>query len=108
MAAIAENGHVLTTMLNLNNLVKAGSAPSPQRVGLKEASTFPGFCAEHDSAAFNLIEKDEIVPSPEVGFLFYYRALCMELVRKRQALETVEALAGMNAGLPMQRQLHVQ
>lgn len=108
LAAIAENGHVLTTMVGFIDLVKTGARPTPQRVGIKEASTFPGFCASHDSGTFSLIEQEDAAVSFQSAFLFYYRALCLELVRKRHALQTTEKLLGMDAGLPIDRQVHMQ
>lgn len=108
LLAIAENGHVLTTMLGFNNLVKTEGKPKPQRIGIGEASTFPGFCSDHDGKVFALIEQKDVSPSREAAFLFYYRSLCMELVRKQQALQTIENLATMDAGMSVARQFHVQ
>lgn len=108
LEAIAENGHVLTTMLGFANLHKASGKPQPRKIGTTEASTFPGFCSLHDTNAFSIIEKKEADTSLQAGFLFYYRALCMELVRKQQALRTVEGLATMDVGMPIRRQYDVQ
>lgn len=53
------------------------------RVGWKEASTFPGFCGNHDMNFFAPIEREEFTGAPEQTFLLGYRVLCHELFAKR-------------------------
>jgi SEC-C motif len=53
-----------------------------RRVGWREASTFTGFCAKHDSAVFKPLEEADFAGSAEQCFLVGYRALCHEVYQK--------------------------
>jgi hypothetical protein len=79
------------------------------RRGWREASTFTGFCAKHDSATFAPIENAEEKASAEWAFLFCYRALCHELYQKlsvQQASPTLAELA--DRGLRVEQQQFLQ
>lgn len=54
-----------------------------KKVGWRFASTFPGFCAKHDSEVFKCLESEEFSGYPEQCFLVGYRAICHELQRKK-------------------------
>lgn len=54
----------------------------PDLKGWREASTFTGFCAKHDSELFAPIETREFLGTPEQCFLVGYRALCHENYQK--------------------------
>jgi hypothetical protein len=109
LAAIAEDGHVLTTFVNAHDMQRTNGAPEPKRIGVNLASTFPGFCGKHDSEVFAPIEQETLQLSQHTAFLFHYRALCLELVRKRHAAEhTLPVLKKADAGQPFPKQLAVQ
>lgn len=55
------------------------------RIGWRDASTFPGFCADHDNSTFAPLEQNEFTGSSEQCFLAAYRTLCFELHCKRAA-----------------------
>jgi SEC-C motif len=62
------------------------------RVGWREASTFTGFCAKHDSLTFKPLETVDFDGSPEQCFLIGYRALCHEIHQKSSVLKSEPAL----------------
>ena len=85
---IARNGHVY-------NLVKDGrffdqsrweQSSGPNRVGVRKASTFTGFCARHDHELFSPLEKQPFSGTIEQIALLGYRAICYELYMKERDL----------------------
>lgn len=52
------------------------------QIGWKFASTFPGFCAEHDSLAFRPVENEPFASTLQQCFLLGFRAISYELQRK--------------------------
>lgn len=89
LAHIAARGHVLGFTPEFGQLKKTGGRIEPRRLGLKKASTFPGFCSSHDRSTFAPIETDPIVPTPEQAFLLSYRALSKELFQKQAQSEVM-------------------
>jgi len=75
---LAEDGHV--SMIRLK--VHPRDVPPPQfeRVGRNKATTFEGFCAEHDREIFQRIDHGSLeVMDSEQQFLLAYRAVSREL-----------------------------
>lgn len=64
-----------------------------QRRGWRKASTFTGFCGNHDSQTFAPLEKEAFAFSAESAFLLSYRALCHELYQKQGAARSLSQLA---------------
>lgn len=111
LTAIAKDGHVLKVTMNPGVLFKwMSSAESmghpaldilkshkdagklePQRIGLRDASVFPGFCGWHDNGTFTPIEEVPLIFNDEQCFLFTYRAACMELWAKRCKVKVTAA-----------------
>jgi hypothetical protein len=60
------------------------------RIGLRDASIFPGFCGWHDNATFVPIEEVALTFTEEQCFLFTYRPACFELWAKRCKVRTTE------------------
>ncbi len=108
LTSIAESGHVLRTMFGFHDLHRSAGNPRPKRVGLKEASTFPGFCSRHDGRTFQPIEGKSLVLDDRIAFLFWYRALCLELVRKRKAHDAIPQYRKLDAGKPIIVQQFIQ
>ena len=78
---VDETKHVLRA-----NTLGHDSGDGPvSKIGWKEASTFPGFCAAHDAALFGPIERGRFTGSPQQTFLVGYRALCHEVFAKSSA-----------------------
>jgi hypothetical protein len=53
-----------------------------ERVGLGNASVFPGFCSAHDSILFSELEGGQLQFSKRIGVLVSIRAIAMELYKK--------------------------
>lgn len=56
--------------------------PKLHKVGWRRASTFTGFCGQHDSSTFAPVERGAFKFTTETAFLLIYRALCHELFQK--------------------------
>ena len=83
LGRIAAKGHVLSFLQTATGFMEHGSAAPPQRRGIRQASTFTGFCTKHDDAVFAPLEKVPFEGTKEQCFLLAYRALARELYLKR-------------------------
>jgi hypothetical protein len=86
LAFVAEDGHVVTP-----RAVDGGIGFC--RVGIGEASTFPGFCSEHE-AEFADIEQTKDVDTNRAWMLQFFRTVCWEirvLNRIREYLRQLDA-----------------
>src|SRR5260370_4615990 len=72
LRAIAENGHVISSKKGAFSIARNDGRIIPQRDGIGNASTFPGFCNRHD-AMFSPAEQKIVPLSREVAFLLSYR-----------------------------------
>lgn len=54
-----------------------------QRLGIKKASTFTGFCEHHDNAVFSEVEDHTFIPTKRQCFLLAYRGICREFYMKQ-------------------------
>ena len=72
LRAISRDGHVV------------GWKGSFGLVGVNQASIFSGFCKTHDNEIFSPIETEAFEKTSEQCFLWAYRAVCLELYRKRE------------------------
>ena len=62
-----------------------------KRVGINEASTFTGLCAEHDHALFHIIDNNHVdTDNAEYLFKLAYRAILYEVHAKWSFLQTIE------------------
>lgn len=66
-----------------------------QRRGWRKASTFTGFCGNHDSMTFAPLENEAFKFTTESAFLLSYRALCHELYQKQGAKRSLQQLASL-------------
>ncbi len=83
--------------------------PQLLRRGWRQASTFTGFCAFHDSVTFAPIETSDQIPDTERAFLFSYRALCHELYQKITVQQATKAiLRSADRGMPVDQQAAIQ
>jgi hypothetical protein len=80
-----------------------------RRVGWRQASTFTGFCARHDSETFKALETKPFDENDiEQSFLLGYRALCHEIYTKSALLKSNQAvrrLADRGLSPELQRQI---
>jgi hypothetical protein len=77
---------------------------SYKRVGVREATTFTGFCQYHDSETFKPIENSPFAPSQQHSFLLAYRGLCRELYVKKFEYEMIGTYKKSDKGLPLEEQ----
>ncbi len=76
---IAEQQHVLTPAFGRNGM-------GMNRVGVREASTFPGFCETHEQL-FSSFENARKIGDGHQTVLQAFRTLCREIARKRHDVE---------------------
>lgn len=108
LAAIAENGHVISAKRGYEKIFKNEGQLVPEEVGIANASTFMGFCAGHDNELFEPIEKNDFQLDHRAAFLLAYRAIAYEYLTKANALEAVEIQRGMDQGKDFDTQVHIQ
>ncbi len=89
LESLAIDGHVLTFY---PFEIDSDGAIKRHKKGLSQASTFTGFCADHDRETFSPVEQNEFRFSPQNAFLLSYRALCHEFFQKRGAKHAGVAL----------------
>ena len=102
MGHIARDGHVYSLLANGRMFAKDRWEPEgrPNRVGIREASTFAGFCAHHDDELFAPIEKEPFKGSRDQIALLGYRAICHELFVKQRSLLISEQQREFDKGTP--------
>ena len=106
LAAIAENGHVISAKAAAEDIFKNQGEFIPREVGVGSASTFPGFCNVHDSEMFRPVETGEFALTAATAFLLSFRALAYELLLKRLSLATMDREAA--SGAPFEIQCAIQ
>jgi hypothetical protein len=77
LGSIANNGHVYTFTSPTHDergRIYSGCKYGPKPLGIHEASTYHGFCRNHDDSIFSEIEKCDIKPTNKQVFLFHFRA----------------------------------
>lgn len=104
LARIARNGHVYG--YRVPNVVDDESLP--KLIGLKDASTFPGFCTNHDCQLFAPVERSGFDATHANAFLLAYRALTYELHQKRKSLGAAAIVSSLDGGRPFADQAFVQ
>jgi hypothetical protein len=90
LAAIAEDGHVYSIKRGMESIEKMDGQVGLEKIGLAKASTFPGFCATHDSDMFKPIEQAGVTLDRRTGFLLSFRAIAYELATKGTQLRSHE------------------
>lgn len=86
MSALAEDNHVMSTKKGFFNIEKNNGDIVPARIGLKDASTFPGFCNIHDTKMFLPAEGPDATLNEENAFLLSFRSVAYEYVMKQFAI----------------------
>lgn len=80
---LAEGGHVYSYSPLLNRVALNDPPISiPEKRGIKNASTFPGFCHFHDTRLFSAVETRPFQNTPEQVFMLAYRSICYEFYIK--------------------------
>lgn len=99
LAAIAEGGKVYSFGLHPSFFLRRGMRIEPDLIGIREASTFYGFCENHDSELFRPLEATAFEASPRQLLLLNFRAIARRLYANETAMERT-VLDGLDQGLP--------
>jgi SEC-C motif len=105
---IARKDHVIHWNHHLASIIKNKGSIVADKIGIKDASTFTGFCAFHDDSTFATIEKSAIVPSNDHALLIAYRALCREVFAKSNQLAMSEYQKTLDRGMQFKDQILLQ
>jgi hypothetical protein len=89
LRAIAKDGLVYALnrnfFQNIKKTMNGHFGPSIAKIGIHEASTFSGYCSQHDGMIFGPIEKYPLtLMNPEQAALLFLRAISLEYSVKRQ------------------------
>jgi len=98
IAAIAEAGHVLTVKPTMKDMIESEGKPSPRKIGVNNASVFPGFCGKHDTTLFKPIEGKSLPLNRDTAFLLSYRAIAYERFAKEAQFKAIAAQREMDRG----------
>lgn len=108
LAEIAENGHVMSVKAGIEDIFDNNGRIEPKLVGVRSASTFNGFCENHDTSMFRPVETGVTDLSAETVYLLTFRALAYELYTKRAALRSDPIQREMDFGKPFEIQAIIQ
>lgn len=108
LAAIAEVGHVLTVKPTMKEMIETEGNPQPRKIGVNNASVFPGFCSRHDTTLFKPIEGKSLALTKDTAFLFSYRAIAYERFAKRAQLRSTDIQREADRGHPFWKQAAIQ
>jgi hypothetical protein len=91
LRAIAIEGMVYTLLRNQYRALKTSSAdglPLLHKIGISEASSFPGFCSNHDRIIFEDIDTKVLEQNNEKqSFLLLLRSFCYECSQKQKQFD---------------------
>ncbi len=108
LTKISKDGHVLQYDANIPEMNMNGGKLSVKRVGIKNASTFYGFCAKHDRDLFSCIENEVFSGRPDQCLSVAYRTMSRELYGKDANAHLRETLRGADKGRPLFEQFMLQ
>lgn len=108
LAAIAEAGHVLTVKPSMKEMIETDGNPQPRKVGVNNASVFPGFCGKHDTVLFKPIEGKTLSLTKDTAFLFSYRAIAYERFAKEVQFRSTDIQREADCGHPFWKQAMIQ
>lgn len=105
---IARNGHVYQHTASAVGLSKTNGHLSVELIGINKASVVPVFCKSHDNDTFTPVEEISFSATQEQCFLLTYRAICMEIAKKKQALSFIDIAKTFDQGHALQEQVAIQ
>jgi hypothetical protein len=108
LAAISEDGHVLSVKAGADSTYKNDGRLEPQLAGVGRATTFNGFCAAHDEEMFRPVETGSPILSDTSVFLLSFRAVAYELFTKRAALKCIPLQRELDRGKDFDTQEEIQ
>ncbi len=108
LSSIAEGGHVISGKRGYNEILKNEGELVPKLVGISSASTFMGFCGEHDNKLFEPIERSGFRLDQEAAFLLAYRAISFEYLAKQNSIDAINIQRKLDMGKPFESQVELQ
>ncbi|NGT31334.1 SEC-C domain-containing protein [Clostridium perfringens] len=84
---LAVKNHVMMLTAEVD---KFGGKANFERIGKNKATTFMGFCKEHDDKVFSDIEKEDYTGAEKQKFLYAYRALAQEYHKKNRLMKSLQ------------------
>lgn len=108
LSLIARGSHVYTFLSQKN--MSSDSLAKPALLSVGKASTFTGFCHFHDNNTFLPLESCTFQSTQQQTVLLSYRALCLELFKKRMSLNFALPLQqeNLDKGRSLDDQMHIQ
>lgn len=104
---IAELGHVTSFGKRMENLFFKNQLDF-DKIGLREASTFTGFCGHHDNAIFAPLDNGDFLGTDEQTLLVAYRTTCREVYAKSNAVNMFTGFDRADDGVDLWRQMQIQ
>jgi hypothetical protein len=108
LANIGEDSHVFGLRTSIHAIARNKGEPVPELIGINEASTFTGFCSDHDKALFAKIEDIPFTGTDEQCFLLAYRTVAREYFTKNSASKVLSQSKGLDKGMDQLGQLLYQ
>ena len=108
LSKIARDNHVYGYKFDLHSIGKQKGILRPALIGLREASTFRGFCSRHDDSIFSPVEKQPFEPAPFQCFLVGFRAIAKEQYTKAAAASLYELRKSADRGRTTDEQHIIQ
>lgn len=105
---ISRKQHVYGFRGAFMDLRRGSGVIRPRLVGVREASTFTGFCEGHDGRLFKKIDAEPLAPTRQQLGLLAYRALCREIMGKTVLGRTIPIMREMDRGRTPWDQLRTQ
>jgi len=101
LSKIAKDGHVLQYRPNITKMNKNGGKLSVEKIGIKDASVFNGYCSKHDRELFSCIENEAFTGRPDQCLAVAYRTMSRELYGKDAGAHLRETLRSADKGFQL-------
>ncbi len=108
LKSIAENQCVMGYKLGFAQLNKANGKILPIKMGVRQASTFFGFCSKHDREIFSCLENADFEANAEQVGVLAFRTVSKELYLKRAQGAVPDLLRQTDQGKNLAVQFGVQ
>lgn len=105
---ISRKSHVYGLLPDIFKFDKGGGRIEPELIGINKASTFTGFCSEHDKKLFSSFEDREFNLEKEQIFLLSYRSISAEHFKKSAQQENLDILKNGDRGRSKEEQKMLQ
>lgn len=90
LSEISDKGHVYVLSTDIGTFGKNKGFPVYSKKGIKNVSTFKGFCKKHDTELFAPIDNLDIEPNCKQVALYAYRSICREYFVKENTIRALE------------------